>query len=283
MKIGSFEINIVTSGYFALDGGAMFGVVPKTLWERKIKADEKNRIRLATRNLLLSSGSRNILIDTGMGEKWTEKEKAIYAIEEDAPTLKKSLKQLDKTPDDITDVFITHLHFDHTGGSTVYENDKLVPAFPNAKYFISKKNFDWAAEPSVRDQASYVKENFMPLYDQGVLTFTDSTFFDAMFEIIPVEGHTFGQQLLKISDGSKTLLYCGDLIPTSAHIPLPYIMGYDLQPMVTLAEKKEILAKAAEEGWLLFFEHDAVTPIASVKKTEKGFSADQLFERLPDE
>ena len=281
MKIGKYDLQIINSGYFALDGGAMFGIIPKPLWEKNNPADSANRIKLATRNLLLTGGGRNILVDTGMGDKWNEKSKSIYDIDQKENSLHIALLQLKLKPEDITDVILTHLHFDHTGGSTVYENGKLIPAFPNAKYYVQKKNYDWAVNPSEKDRGSYISENFTPLYEAGVLSFfSGEKEFDDEIEFLIVNGHTFGQQLLKISDSSKTLLYCCDLFPTASHIPLPYIMGYDLQPLVTVEEKKKMLAKAVDENWMMFFEHDPDYAYATVIKTEKGYRVNDKFKSL---
>jgi glyoxylase-like metal-dependent hydrolase (beta-lactamase superfamily II) len=280
MRIGKYRLYQVNSGFFKLDGGAMFGVIPKPLWEKTNPADGKNRTRLAARNLLLVSDSKRILIDTGIGNKYDSKGKEIYDIELDEVSTEKSLTKLGLTPDDITDVLLTHLHFDHTGGSTIQANDKLVPAFKNAKYYVSKKNCDWACNPSERDKGSYLKENFVPLLEYGVLSFFDDRKFDDEIELIEINGHTFGQNILKISDSSQTVLYCGDLFPFRSHIPLPYIMGYDLQPLVTLQEKKEILPKAVDEEWVLFFEHDPESASAKVVRTDKGYktvAADEDF------
>lgn len=275
MNIGKYKLQIITSGMFALDGGAMFGIIPKNLWERSNPPDEQNRITLATRHLVLTSGSRKILIDTGMGAKWDEKSKDIYKISQPPNAVLGALTEAGINPDEITDVILTHLHFDHTGGSTISEGGKLIPAFRNAKYYVQKKNFDWGVNPSDRDRGSYIKDNFEPLASEGVLEFieeNDSPFDDEIsFHL--VNGHTFAQQLVKISDGTETIFYCGDLFPTSSHIPLPYIMGYDLQPLVTLAEKKVVLKEAVEKNWWLFFEHDPATALAKVELTPKGYKA----------
>lgn len=277
MKIGKYSLHIINSGYFRLDGGAMFGIIPKPLWEKTNPPDEANRIKLATRNLLLLSDDKKILIDTGMGEKWDEKSKNIYAINQ-ADSLESSLNKINLKPDDITDVILTHLHFDHTGGSTRIDNGKLIPAFPNAKYYVQRKNFDWAMNPSERDRGSYLKDNFKPLADEGVLEFIDGEKnFDDEIEFLTINGHTFAQQLVKISDSSNTFLYVGDLFPTTSHIPIPYVMGYDLQPLVTIEEKKKILTKAIEENWKLFFEHDPETAFATVMKDEKGFRVNEKY------
>ncbi len=278
MKIGKYSVHIIESGYFGLDGGAMFGIVPKPLWERTNPADKENRIKLATRNLLLISDSRKILIDTGMGKKWSDKNKEIYAIDMHSFSMEKSLTKLNLKPDDITDVILTHLHFDHTGGSTIRENGRLEPAFPNAVYYVQKQNYQWATNPSERDAASYIKENFVPLSDAGVLMQIEGEKkLDDEIDFIIVNGHTFGQQLLKISDPSNTILYCCDLFPTTSHIPLPYVMGYDLQPLVTIEEKKKILKSALDEDWKLFFEHDPETAFATVISTDKGIRLKEKY------
>lgn len=279
MKIGKYTLQIINSGYFGLDGGAMFGIIPRPLWQKTNPPDEANRIKLATRNLLLTNGKRKILVDTGMGDKWNEKLKSIYAIDQ-TNSLVGSLNELNLTPSDITDVILTHLHFDHTGGSTRIDNGKLVPAFPNAKYYVQKKNYDWAVTPSERDKGSYLKDSFQPLIDEGVLNFVNVDKFDDELEFVIVNGHTFAQQLIKISDSSNTIFYCGDLFPTTSHIPLPYVMGYDLQPLTTVGEKKNILIKAIDENWKLFFEHDPDTALATVKKDEKGFKINEKMKEL---
>jgi len=282
MKIGKYSVHSLLSGGFKLDGGAMFGIIPKPLWNKSNPSDQLNRISLVTRNLLLISDSRKILIDTGMGNNWNDKAKEIYEIDFSQFTLERSLKNLGIEPTDITDVLLTHLHFDHTGGSTKIEDGKLVPSFPNAKYYVAKKNYDWGINATDRDKGSYLKENFHPLFENGVLHFFSEkeNLFDDEIAMISVNGHTIGQQLFKIFDASTTLLYCGDLFPTSSHIPLPYIMGYDLQPLLTLSEKKELLPVAVEENWKLVFEHDPFFAAATVYKNEKGFFVHQKFESL---
>ena len=281
MKIGKYKIRVINSGYFSLDGGAMFGIIPKPLWSKNNPADEVNRIKLATRLLLLESGSKKILVDTGMGDKWDEKFKGIYAIDQTQNSLLESLLSAGVKPEDITDVILTHLHFDHAGGTTLIKDGKLAPTFPNAVYHVQKKNFEWAINPTDRDKGSYIKDNFEPLAKEGMLTLIDGqNSFDDDIHFVIVNGHTFSQQLIKISDSSNTLLYCCDLFPTYSHIKLPYIMGYDLQPLITLQEKKYILNKAEEENWKLFFEHDPNYAYATVKSTEKGFILDEIFENL---
>lgn len=276
MKIGKYEIYSLKSGIFRLDGGAMFGVVPKVLWNKLNPADELNRINLCTRSLLLVSENKKIIVDTGIGNKFDEKFKNIYAVENFL--LEDLLIAKGIEPDSITDVIITHLHFDHTGGSTKIINGKVVPTFRNAKYFIQRKQFEWALNPSEKDRASFIKDNFLPLREFDQLVLTEGNFkFDDEIEIFTTNGHTPFQQHLKISDGENTLFYCGDLIPTTAHIPIPYVMSYDLFPLTTIEEKKKILLQAFEEKWLLFFEHDPEVSAVNLKESNKGFEINQKF------
>ncbi|MEE9448724.1 MAG: MBL fold metallo-hydrolase [Ignavibacteriaceae bacterium] len=277
MKIGKYRLKIIESGYFGLDGGAMFGIIPKPLWQKTNPADESNRVKLSTRNLLLESENRKIIVDVGMGDKLDDKEKRIYDIDSNT-SMEKGLAVHGLKADDITDVFLTHLHFDHCGGSTKLQNGKLIPAFPNAHYFIQKQNYDWAVKPLDRDKGSYVKSNFVPLFEEGVLNFTiGDARLDDEIDFIVINGHTFGQQMLKISDSANTLVYCCDLLPFVSHIPIPYIMGYDLQPLITIKEKVKILQQAVDENWLLFFEHDPEIACATVKHTDKGIRVDKTF------
>jgi len=277
MKIGKYKLKIVESGYFGLDGGAMFGIIPKPLWQKTNSADESNRVKLATRNLLLESEDRKILVDVGMGDKWNDKEKMIYDVDNNT-SMEKGLGTYGLKAGDITDVILTHLHFDHCGGSTKVDKGKLVPAFPNARYFVQKQNYDWAVQSSDRDKGSYIKSNFVPLFEAGVLSFTiGDACLDDEIDFMVINGHTFGQQMLKISDSANTLVYCCDLFPFVSHIPIPYIMGYDLQPLVTMKEKANFLQQAADENWLLFFGHDPEIAFATVKHTDKGIRVDKTF------
>lgn len=270
MKIGKYEIYSIKSGMFRLDGGAMFGIVPKVLWNKLNPSDELNRINLSTRSLLLISDKRKILVDTGLGNKFDEKFKSIYAVEN--ISIEDALKQKGFVSDEITDVLITHLHFDHTGGSTKFENGQIVPTFRNAKYYIQKSHFDWALNPSDKDKASFIKDDFLPIKEFNQIEFTDGNFkLDNEIEIILSSGHTPSQQHLKITDGKNTIFYCGDIIPTSAHIPYPYVMSYDLYPLITIEEKKKILPQAFEENWILFFEHDPFTSSVTIAEGKKGF------------
>ncbi|MFZ1518526.1 MAG: MBL fold metallo-hydrolase [Ignavibacteriaceae bacterium] len=277
MQIGKYKLKTIQSGNFRLDGGAMFGIIPKPLWEKTNPPDELNRVTLSTRNLLLISDDKRILIDTGMGNKWDEKSRNIYNINPKLD-LEHELELLGIKSEEITDILLTHLHFDHTGGSTKYENGKLVPAFPNAKYFVQKKNFEWAMNPSDRDKGSYIKENFEPLVKEGVLNLIDGEIdFDENISFRIINGHTFAQQMIKISDSSNTILYCADLMPFVSQIRIPYVMGYDLQPMITVQEKKKYLQLAVDENWQIYFGHDPDFALATVKQSEKGTIQDKVF------
>jgi glyoxylase-like metal-dependent hydrolase (beta-lactamase superfamily II) len=279
MKIGKYELFPIETGQFGLDGGAMFGIIPKQLWNRTNPADEQNRVTLHARNLLLVSDKRKILIDTGIGSNWDEKFSRIYRLDQHQYTLFGSLAALNLKPGDITDVLLTHLHFDHTGGSTVFVNGDWVPAFPNAKYYIQKEHFDWAVNPTEKDRASFVQNRFIPLYNAGILNFTEGfERFDDEIDLIPVNGHTMAQQLVKLHDSSETLLYSGDLFPFASHIPIPYVMGYDLEPLITISAKKKLLPDAVRENWKLFFEHDPEILMATVSEAQYGYAIDQVFD-----
>lgn len=273
MKLGQFEINPVEFGRFKLDGGSMFGVVPKPLWSRATSVDEQNRIDMATRGMLIQTDKKKILIDTGIGYKMSKKLNQIYVVDFSTFSLGESLKKLKLTHSEITDVILTHLHFDHTGGSTkINEESRIVPTFPNATYWVQESQYQWALHPSERDRASFMPENYIPLTESNCLNLVDGDM--ELFPgitVLKIDGHTFGQQMIKVEDGGKTVLYCADLIPTSAHIPLPYIMGFDLQPLITLEEKKKYIAQVCDKDWMLFFEHDPKVILAKVEKTEKGF------------
>ncbi len=279
MKIGKYEIYAIETGRFKLDGGAMFGIVPKTIWEKLNPSDEKNRIELALRTLLIIGNDKRILVDTGIGKKWEEKYTEIYGIDHTKYTLEDSLAKIGLKTDDITDVILTHLHFDHAGGATMIDSDGIIkPTFKNATYYVQKRNLELAMNPNEKDRASYLPENFLPLIEFNQLEIIEGEFeiFDGI-EIITSDGHTFGQQLVKVSDGEKTIVYCGDLIPTSSHIPIPYVMAYDLQPLITMEEKKKLLKRAVDENWILFFEHDPYTDCATVKQGKKYVEVNERF------
>lgn len=279
MKIGPYEILPIETGRFALDGGAMFGIVPWVLWTKAMKPDERQRIDLAARCLLVRGNGKNILIDNGNGTKFTEKQRDIYKLNDASLNLDSSLAVHSLHLDDITDVILTHLHFDHAGGSTRWENGKLVPTFSKAKYYVQKDHWNLAMNPSDKDRGSFMSDDYLPLMEHSVLDFVDGE--GALFpgiDMVVCNGHTNAQQLPKISDGHKTVLFCCDLFPTSSHIGYPYVMAYDLRPVVTIEEKKRILPQAYEEGWTLFLEHDPTVEAITVKATEKGFVVDQKLQ-----
>ena len=281
MKIGKYELKVIETGVFGLDGGAMFGIIPKPLWSKFNPADEQNRVSLHARNLLLVSDSRKILIDTGIGSNWDEKFIRNYRLDQSENTLSNSFNKHGIKPDEITDVLLTHLHFDHTGGSTYLKDGKWIPTFPNAKYYVQKKHFEWALNPTEKDRGSFIQNRFMPLYNEGLLNFIDGDVsFDDEIEFITINGHTSFQQMIKVYDSSNSVLYCGDLFPFTSHIPIPYVMGYDLQPLVTIQEKKKILPFAVEQNWELFFEHDPEVIMGTVAESQGKFSIDKVFTEM---
>jgi glyoxylase-like metal-dependent hydrolase (beta-lactamase superfamily II) len=272
MTIGDYRLDAVETGTFALDGGAMFGVVPKPLWEKTNPPDGRNRIIMAARALLIRGGGRTILVDTGNGTKFSDKLRDIYAIDTGAHDIATSLRALGVGPADITDVILTHLHFDHAGGATVRAGDRVVAAFPNATYYVQEEHWDAAQTPTERDRASFFADDFLPLHRDGrlrLLAGPEEVFPGIQFRIF--HGHTTALQAPLISDGKTTVLFCADLIPLTPHVSLPWIMAYDLRPLVTLEEKRLVLRSAADEGWVLFFEHDPLTAAATVRLTEKGY------------
>ena len=271
MKFGAFEIYTLTDGRFRLDGGAMFGVVPKVLWEKCCPADEKNRIQLALTCLLIRANGKNILVDTGLGSKTDEKFDQMFAVER-TPPLHDSLKKVGLSADDIHMVINTHLHFDHAGGNTVREeNGALVPAFPKAKYFIQRGEFEDAARANERTKASYRRENFTPIAHVNQWEFLDGdTELLPGITVMVTSGHTRHHQGVKLESEGKIAFYLGDLIPTVSHLPLPYIMGYDLYPLQTLETKRWVLDQAYEEKWMLVFEHDPRVQMGFVKKDVEG-------------
>ncbi len=281
MTIGKYKISIIDTASFALDGGAMFGIIPKPLWEKNYPCDNLNRIRLTGRCLLVESDKKKILVDTGIGNFWDEKFSKIYDVENSKNDIEKKLKEKNILPDSITDVILTHLHFDHTGGSVKSKEGKFVPTFPKAKYYVQKEQFNWALHPSKKDAGSFIKNRFLPLAEEGLLNFIDGEYeFDNEIKLLPVHGHTIGQQLVKIFDGSVTLLFAADLIPTSAHIHLPYIMGYDIQPLKTLEEKSIFLPEAVSDDWILIFGHDNYLIGGKIEKTEKGHKIKERIEQF---
>jgi len=273
----------INAGHFKLDGGAMFGVVPKSLWQRTNPADENNMISLATRCLLIEDGNRLILIDNGMGDKQNEKFFSFYYLHGDN-TLDKSLGKCGFNRDDITDVFLSHLHFDHCGGSVQWNTNRTgyEPAFKNAIYWSNENHWKWATEPNPREKASFLKENILPIEESGQLKFvnvngeTSETVFSD-FSVLFVNGHTEKMMLPHIKYKGKTLIYTADLIPTHGHIPLPYVMGYDTRPLLTLDEKAFFLDKAVKEEFILFLEHDPIHECCTLQETEKGIRLKDAF------
>lgn len=267
----------IESGNFKLDGGAMFGVVPKSLWSRTNPADENNMIDMAARCLLVEDGNRLILIDTGMGDKQNAKFFSYYFMWGDH-SIDKSLKKYGFHRDDITDVFMTHLHFDHCGGSIQWNKDRTgyETAFKNARFWTNKEHWEWATNPNAREKASFLKENILPMEESGQLNFiergTDSFLKETQlgFGILFVDGHTDKQMIPHIKYQGKTLIFAADLLPTAGHIPLPYVMGYDTRPLLTLDEKDRFLKNVTDKEYLLFLEHDAHNEVISLKHTEKG-------------
>ena len=273
MKIADYRLYPILTSYFRLDGGAMFGIIPKTLWNKKMPSDEKNRIQMVTRSLLLVSDDKKILIDTGNGNKWHDKLKSIYEIDNSKVDLKSSLEKVGFTCEDITDVICTHLHFDHIGGNTKLVVGNIIPAFPNAKYWISQKNWEVANSPSEKDQGSFMEDDWKVLADNGMVNFiNDNRENIPNIEFIFSDGHTPGMMLPVISDENNTLVYCADLVPTSSHIPLPWVMAYDVQPMITITEKKELYSKAIENDWILYYEHDPDVIACTIKFDGKHFT-----------
>lgn len=275
------NLHVIDTGFFKLDGGAMFGVVPKSLWQRTNPADERNMCTWAMRCLLIEDGDQLILIDNGIGNKQNAKFFSHYYLHGDH-SLDSSLKAAGFSPDDITDMFLTHLHFDHCGGGVDYVNDqkeRLALHFPNARYWSNADHWKWATEPNAREKASFLKENIIPMQESGQLNFIDlqnqSPF--SQFEVITADGHTDKQMLPKISYKGHTIVFMADLLPSIGHIPLPYVMGYDTRPLLTLSEKGAFLNEAADKGYVLFLEHDSVNQCCTVKHTEKGVRLDRTF------
>ena len=272
-KIGPFSIYTIETGRFALDGGAMFGVVPKTLWSKKIPADDKNRIPMAMRCLLIKSDltKRVYLIDNGAGDKFNEKMSSIYDIHFDEGSLETSLEFHRFKKEDITDIIFTHLHFDHCGGTTrLNDEGEAELVFPNARYWVTRNQWVNANTPNAREKASYFPENIEPIRHSKALKFTsDGQIFEPGLSVVEVNGHSKGQQLPIISHEDKTLVFAGDLIPTHAHVPLPWVMGYDMMPVITLEEKEKLLPEWAEKNAFLYLEHDAHHEVVTLKHDGK--------------
>ena len=276
----------INTGYFKLDGGAMFGVVPKTIWNKINPADENNLCSWALRCLLIEDGNRLILVDNGNGDKQDAKFWSHYHLHGN-DTLEKSLAKYGFSKDDITDAFLTHLHFDHCGGSIKYEGDKLVPNFKNATYWSNKEHWNWAVNPNEREKASFLKENILPIEESGKLKFIDvsggnenelgETKFSETMSVRFVNGHTQAMMLPQINYNGKTVVFMADLLPSQGHIPIPYIMAYDMQPLISLQEKKSFLKEALENDYILFFEHDPAYECCTLQQTERGIRPKEFF------
>jgi glyoxylase-like metal-dependent hydrolase (beta-lactamase superfamily II) len=268
MNLGDLEVIYLDAGPFALDGGAMFGVVPKILWEKKSLPDEKNRIRLRANSLLVRAANKTILIETGNGTKFDPKQKSIYAIPDGDP-LRDSLQKAGVHPKDIDIVINTHLHFDHAGGDTCFENGRAVPTFPNARYIVQRAELEHASQPTERDKASYFADNFQPLVDSGHWDLVEGAAqILPGISVQPIPGHNASIHAVKLTGGGKTIVFVADLLPTRHHIPLPWIMAYDLYPLQTLETKRKWVEQIVREKWIVVFGHDP--DVAAAKLHEQS-------------
>lgn len=278
------KLHAIESGKFKLDGGAMFGVVPKTIWQKTNPADDNNLIDMAARCLLIEDGNRLILIDSGMGNKQSDKFFGYYSLWGN-DTLEKSLLNKGFHPDDVTDVFMTHLHFDHCGGNIVWNKDRTgyEPNFKNANFWTNAKHWSWATEPNAREKASFLKENILPMQEFGQLKFIkeNSSVIDSStelgFDIFYADGHTEKMMIPMIKYKGQTICFMADLLPTAGHIPLPYVMGYDTRPLLTMDEKAYFLKLACDNNYLLFLEHDAFNPVITLQNTERGIRLGEVL------
>lgn len=271
-------LHVIDTGFFKLDGGAMFGVVPKSIWQKTNPADDKNLCTWAMRCLLVEDANKLILIDNGIGTKQDEKFLSHYYLHGELDLIS-SLHAAGFSEDDVTDMFLTHLHFDHCGGGVRMNDGRPELTFKNAKYWTNADHWEWAMKPNAREKASFLKENLLPMKESGQLNFIDdkspSPF--SQFDILFVNGHTETMMIPKIRLNGKTICYMADLLPSVGHIPLPYVMGYDVRPLLTLEEKEKFLSEAADQQYILFFEHDPVNQCCTVKHTEKGVRLDRVF------
>ena len=273
------NLHTIETGLFKLDGGAMFGVVPKSIWQKTNPADANNMCTWAMRSLLIEDGDRLILVDTGIGNKQDEKFFSHFYLHGD-DTVEKSLAAKGFSKNDITDVFLTHLHFDHVGGAVVREGDQLLPAFKNATYWSNEKHWEWAVHPNAREKASFLKENILPIQESGQLKFVGTEKdieFAPDFNLRFAFGHTDAMMLPKLNYKGRTIIYAADLLPSTGHIPLPYVMAYDMFPLQTLKEKKEFLDEAAANDYVIYLEHDPLNECCTVQQTEKGVKLNNIF------
>lgn len=270
-QIGPYTLYTVETGRFGLDGGAMFGIVPKPLWSSRIEPDAQNRIPLHMRCLLIEGPDRLMLVDTGMGDTFAgTKYEDIYAVDHEVATLDASLDAHGFDRDDVTDVILTHLHFDHCGGATRGNGETREPTFPQATYHVQAEHWEWATASNPKEKGSFLQETFLPIESAGQLELVDGSGSLAPgIDVMLAHGHTESQQLVKISDGPRTLVYVADLLPTTHHLASAWTMAYDIRPLVTMEEKADFLETAVEEGWHLFFEHDPDTAVASLQQTDR--------------
>lgn len=272
------KLHVIDTGLFKLDGGAMFGVVPRSIWQKTNPPDDNNLCTWAMRCLLIEDGDKLILIDNGLGNKQDAKFFSHYYLH-GGDSLQKSIRSAGFSEDDITDMFLTHLHFDHCGGGVRYNGDKLALTFKNATYWSNEDHWHWATHPNPREKASFLKENIQPIKESGQLSFVNdeqaSPF--SVFDILYVSGHTDKMMIPRIRINGKVVCYMADLLPSVGHIPLPYVMGYDTRPLITMEEKENFLNEAADNEYILFFEHDPVNQCCTVKHTEKGVRLDKTF------
>jgi glyoxylase-like metal-dependent hydrolase (beta-lactamase superfamily II) len=274
------KLHVIETGMFKLDGGAMFGVVPKSIWNKLNPSDENNMCSWALRCLLIEDGDRKILVDTGMGDKQDAKFFGHYFMHGD-DTLMGSLANKGFSPEDITDVLLTHLHFDHCGGAIKKDGDQLVPAFPNATFWCNEKHWKWATEPNDREKASFLKENILPMQESGKLKMIDISPLTAFTDNVSVRfayGHTEAMMLPQINYHGRTIVYMADLIPAAAHIPIPYVMAYDMFPLTTLMEKKAFMEEAVENDYVLMFEHDPSIAFCTLHRTERGIRMKDVYQ-----
>jgi len=276
MRIGDYDLYSIETSEFSLDGGAMFGIIPKPIWEREAPSDALNRIDMVTRSLLLCSDEKKILIDTGNGTKWEEKYRDIYNIDTSRYNIENSLTKYGFSADDITDIINTHLHFDHAGGNTKIDDGSIVPTFPNAKYWVTKEHWELANHPSQKDSGSFIEHDWKVLAENGMIeTVNGNEPFIKGIDSYITQGHTAGLLHPMISDGTKTLFYGADIFPLAAHISIPWVMAYDVQPVLTMKEKEILLPKMQDEEWILFLEHDPKIQACTVHQDGKHFKMNE--------
>lgn len=268
------KLHVINTGFFKLDGGAMFGVVPKSIWQKSNPADENNLCTWAMRCLLIEDGNKLILIDNGIGDKQDAKFFSHYYLHGE-DSLIKSLNKAGFSAEDVTDMFLTHLHFDHCGGGVKYVGKKLELVFPNATYWSNEAHWQWATQPNPREKASFIKENILPMQESGHLKFIKEK--QLPFDIFYASGHTDQMMIPKITYNGRTICFMADLLPSIGHIPLPYVMGYDTRPLLTLEEKERFLQEASDHNYVLFLQHDSINECCTVKHTEKGVRLDKVF------